>query len=69
MAMGVVYSFYVKSIENHARAFLTLNILAIGRVLYEGLTSKQAGQGQLIQIYLFKNVANCFRSQLKLAMI
>ena len=26
------YSFYVKTIETHARAFLTLNILAIGRV-------------------------------------
>ena len=30
--MGVNYSFYVKTIENHAREFLTLNILAIGRV-------------------------------------
>jgi hypothetical protein len=27
------YSFYVKTIETHARAFLALNILAIGRVL------------------------------------
>ena len=26
------YSFYVKTIETHARAFLALNILAIGRV-------------------------------------
>ena len=32
IAMGADYSFYVKSIEPHARAFLALNILAIGRV-------------------------------------
>ena len=32
IAMGVDYSFYVKTIETHAREFLTLNILAIGRV-------------------------------------
>ena len=30
--MGADYSFYVKSIDNHARGFLTLIILAIGRV-------------------------------------
>ena len=30
--MGADYSFYVKKIETHARAFLVLNILAIGRV-------------------------------------
>jgi hypothetical protein len=30
--MGADYSFYVKTIDTHARAFLTLNILAIGRV-------------------------------------
>ena len=30
--MGADYSFYVKIIETHARTFLTLNILAIGRV-------------------------------------
>ena len=30
--MGADYTFYVKTIETHARAFLTLNILAIGRV-------------------------------------
>jgi len=33
--MKADYSFYVKTIETHARAFLTLNILAIGRVFYE----------------------------------
>ena len=39
IAMGADYSFYVKTIETHARAFLTLNILAIGRVLgYEVIT-------------------------------
>ena len=32
IAMSADYSFYVKTIEIHARAFLTLNILAIGRV-------------------------------------
>ena len=30
--MGADYSFYVKIIATHARAFLTLNILAISRV-------------------------------------
>ena len=30
--MGADYSFNVKTIETHARAFLALNILAIGRV-------------------------------------
>ena len=32
-----MYSFYVKTIETHARAFLTLNILAIGRVLPQSI--------------------------------
>ena len=31
-AMGAHYSFYVKSIDIHARAFLTLNSFAIDRV-------------------------------------
>jgi hypothetical protein len=31
--MGADYSFYLKIIETHARAFLALNILAIGRVM------------------------------------
>ena len=30
--MGADYTFYVKILETHARAFLTFNILAIGRV-------------------------------------
>jgi hypothetical protein len=30
--MGADYSFYVKTIETHARTFLALNILAIDRV-------------------------------------
>ena len=33
--MRADYSFYVKTIEIHARAFLTLNILAIGGVQLE----------------------------------
>ena len=32
IAMGADYSFYVEIIDTHARAFLTLNILAIVRV-------------------------------------
>ena len=32
IATGANYSFYVKTIETHACAFLKLNILAIGRV-------------------------------------
>ena len=32
IAMGADNPFHVKTIEIHARAFLTLNILAIGRV-------------------------------------
>ena len=32
IAMGADYAFYVKTIETHVRAFLALNILAIGRV-------------------------------------
>ena len=36
--MNADYSFNVKIIETHARAFLTLNILAIGRVLSQGNT-------------------------------
>ena len=34
--MGADYSFYVKTIETHARGFLALNILAIGRVHSNG---------------------------------
>ena len=36
--MGADYSFYVETIEIHARAFLTLTILAIGRMhsMYKG---------------------------------
>ena len=34
IAMGADYSFYVKTIETHVRAFLALNILAICSVPY-----------------------------------
>ena len=34
IAMGANYAFYVKTIETHARTFLALNILAIGRVKF-----------------------------------
>ena len=33
IAMGADYTFYVKIIETHARAFLPLDILAIGTVV------------------------------------
>ena len=33
--MGADYTFYVKTIENHARTFLPLNISAVGSVLDE----------------------------------
>ena len=36
--MGADYSFYVKTIEIHARSFLTLNILSIGTVESEYVT-------------------------------
>ena len=32
IAMSADYAFYVKTIETYVRAFLALNILAIGRV-------------------------------------
>ena len=32
--MGADYSFHVKTIETHARAFLPLNISAVGTVIY-----------------------------------
>jgi hypothetical protein len=35
IALGADYAFYVKTIETHVRAFLALNILAIGRVSRE----------------------------------
>ena len=35
IAMGADCSFYMKTIETHVRAFLTLNILAIGRVSWK----------------------------------
>ena len=35
IVLGAEYLSYVKSIENHARAFLTLDILPIGTVLGE----------------------------------
>ena len=40
IAMGANYSFYVKIIEPYARAFLVLNILAIGRVLSDPISDQ-----------------------------
>ena len=42
ITMGADYSFYVKTIETYARAFLTLNILAIDRVFYKGTSRNDA---------------------------
>ena len=39
IAMGADYSFYVKTIETHARTFLSLNISAIGTVLGDYLNN------------------------------
>ena len=40
IAMGADYTFYVKSIETHARAFLPLNISAIGSVHDDAISKK-----------------------------
>ena len=40
IAMGADHSFYVKTIEIHARAFLPLNISAIGTVVCVQLVYK-----------------------------
>ena len=37
--MGADYSFYMKTIETHARTFLALNILATGRVSGETMVN------------------------------
>ena len=44
--MGADNLFYVKIIETHARAFLTLNILAIGRVLIHLVKVCGVGEGR-----------------------
>ena len=41
--MGADCSFYEKSIKTHARAFLTLNILSIGTVIWHFSQSGQSG--------------------------
>ena len=40
IAMGADHSFYVKTIETHARAFLPLNISATGTVIAQRGLSK-----------------------------
>ena len=50
IAMGADYSFYVKIIETHARAFLTLNILAIGRVSEDIMTKFKSQALHIIRI-------------------
>ena len=37
IVLGAEYLSYMKSIETHARAFLTLNILSIGTVYWSGI--------------------------------
>ena len=43
IVLGAEYSSYVKSIETHACAFLTLNILSIGTVIWPFSQSGQSG--------------------------
>ena len=52
--MGADYSFYVKTIETHGRAFLALNILAIGRV--RRACSNDYVLAKLLRIFLTKDV-------------
>ena len=42
IAMGADHSFYVKTIETHACAFLPLNISAIDTVIWAGQAEQQA---------------------------
>ena len=55
--MGADYSFYVKNIETHARAFLTLNIFAIGRVLHLGMKLPKHYWGKMgLKFYKCKHI-------------
>ena len=49
------YSFYVKTIQTHARAFLALNILAIGSVsnLKVDLNQTKCGDANRSEVKLF----------------
>ena len=44
--MGADHSFYVKTIETHARAFLPLNISAISSVIGEEASSMRINEDQ-----------------------
>ena len=55
IAMGTDYSFYVKTIETLARAFLTLYILAIGRVLCINFSNQQNENDNGILLEFLKN--------------
>ena len=55
IAMGADYSSYVKTIETHARPFLTLNILAIGRVLCINFSYQQKENDNGILLEFLKN--------------
>ena len=47
IAMGTDYSFYVKTVETHARAFFTLNISAIGTMMTHKVNES------LVKIFMF----------------
>ncbi len=47
--MGADHSFYVKTIETHARAFLPLNISAVGSVKIHG----QKGFFEVFNLFIF----------------
>ena len=54
--MGADYTFYVRTIETHARALLTLNILAIGRVSIKRLLYVWNFTDKLFFIFTGKNL-------------
>ena len=61
IAMGADYSFYVKTIETHAHAFLPLNISAVGSVcciVASTSPSHFEAQGDLFRL-LIKMIFDC----------
>ena len=75
--MGADHSFYVKTIETHARAFLSLNISAIGAVYWQQNSDEITGKytagpqdiGQHFEVILYifvpflSQTSNFFREQ------
>ena len=52
IAMGADYSFYVKTVGNHARAFLALNISAVGSVFDPSIRDGVLRSGMLLYLHL-----------------